>query len=105
MQTEAARFLADLDVVYPGALAAATRTAGGQFLVHLEHWASNPLTLGAYTCNHPGYFTTIADNEAKPVGNVFFAGEHTSSFYENQGFLEGGAASGLRAASEVLKAL
>ena len=105
VQTEAARFLADLDVVYPGALAAATRTAGGQFLVHLEHWASNPLTLGAYTCNHPGYFTTIADNEAKPVGNVFFAGEHTSSFYENQGFLEGGAASGLRAASEVLKAL
>ena len=105
VQTEASRFLGDLDKVYPGALAAATRDARGNFLVHLEHWASNPLTKGAYTCNQPGYFTTIADNEQKPVGNLFFAGEHTSSFYEFQGFMEGGAVSGLRAAAEVLQAL
>src|SRR5262249_55254123 len=74
-------------------------------LAHLEHWPSNPLTKGAYTCNQPGYFTTIADNERKPAGNLFFAGEHTSSFYEWQGFMEGGAVSGLRAAAEVLQAL
>jgi monoamine oxidase len=104
VQLEASRFLADLDKVYPGALAATKRDAGN-FLAHLEHWPSNPLTLGSYTCNQPGYFTTIADNEATPVGNLFFAGEHTSSFYENQGFLEGAAESGLRAAAEVLKAL
>jgi monoamine oxidase len=104
VQLEASRFLVDLDKVYPGALAAAKRDAGN-FLAHLEHWPSNPLTNGSYTCNQPGYFTTIADNEAKPVGNLFFAGEHTSSFYENQGFLEGAAESGLRAAAEVLKAL
>jgi monoamine oxidase len=91
--------------VYPGALATATRDARGNFLVHLEHWPSNPLTKGAYTCNQPGYFTTIADNEQKPVGNLFFAGEHTSSFYEAQGFMEGGVVSGLRAAAEVLRAL
>jgi monoamine oxidase len=105
VQLEASRFLVDLDKVYPGALTAAKRDAGGNFLAHLEHWPSNPLTNGSYTCNQPGYFTTIADNEAKPVGNLFFAGEHTSSFYENQGFLEGAAESGLRAAAEVLKAL
>jgi monoamine oxidase len=57
---------------------------------------------GSYTCNHPGYFTTIADNEAKPVGNLYFAGEHTSSFYEFQGFMEGAALSGIRAAREIL---
>jgi monoamine oxidase len=105
VQTEAARFLGDLDKVYPGAMAAATRDAKGKLLAHLEHWPSNPLTKGAYTCNQPGYFTTIADNEAKPVGNLFFAGEHTSSFYEWQGFMEGGVVSGLRAAAEVLQAL
>ena len=105
VQTEASRFLGDVDKVYPGALAAATRDARGDFLVHLEHWPSNPLTKGAYTCNQPGYFTTIADNEQKPVGNLFFAGEHTSSFYESQGFMEGGAVSGLRAAAEILRAL
>jgi hypothetical protein len=60
------------------------------------------LVKGNYTCNHPGYFTTIADNEAKPVGALHFAGEHTSSFYEFQGFMEGAALSGIRAANEVL---
>jgi monoamine oxidase len=105
VQREAGRFLGDLDKVYPGALGAATRDARGDLRAHLEHWPSNPLTKGAYTCNQPGYFTTIADNEAKPVGNLFFAGEHTSSFYEWQGFMEGGAVSGLRAAAEVLRIL
>jgi monoamine oxidase len=102
VQNEAALFLKDLNRVYFGALAAATRT-NGKFRVHLEHWPSNPLTKGSYTCNHPGYFTTIADNEAKPVGNLYFAGEHTSSFYEWQGFMEGAALSGIRAAQEILQ--
>ncbi|MGH7806727.1 MAG: FAD-dependent oxidoreductase, partial [Thermodesulfobacteriota bacterium] len=105
VQTEAALFLKDLDLVYPGALAAAKRDTKGNFLVHLEHWPSNPLTKGSYTCNHTGYFTTIADNEAKPVGNLYFAGEHTSSFYESQGFMEGAALSGIRAAGEILQAI
>jgi monoamine oxidase len=104
VQTEASRFLGDLDLVYPGARAAATRDARGNVLAHLEHWPSNPLTKGSYTCNQPGYFTTIAGNEQKPVGNLFFAGEHTSSFYENQGFLEGAVLSGVRAADEILRA-
>lgn len=103
VQTEAKLFLNDLDLVYPGALAAATRDTKGKFLVHLEHWPSNPLTKGSYTCNQPGYFTTIADNEAKPAGTLYFAGEHTSSFYEWQGFMEGAALSGIRAANEILK--
>ena len=100
VQREASSFLADLDRLWPGAAAAAQRQ-GGNIVAHLEHWPSNPLSLGSYTNNGLGYFTTIADNEAKPVGNLYFAGEHTSSFYEWQGFMEGGALSGLRAAGEV----
>jgi monoamine oxidase len=102
VQTEAKLFLTDLDRVYPGAFNAAFRDEKGQCRAHLEHWPSNPLTMGSYTCNHPGYFTEIADNEAKPVGNLFFAGEHTSSFYEWQGFMEGAALSGIRAGQEIL---
>ena len=34
--------------------------------------------------------------------NLFFAGETTDSFYEWQGFMEGGANSGIRAANELL---
>jgi monoamine oxidase len=103
VQLEAERFLADLDLVYPGARAAASRDSRGKVLAHLEHWPSNPLSKGSYTANHLGYFTTIADNEARPVGNLYFAGEHTSSFYEWQGFMEGAALSGLRAAGEILR--
>jgi Flavin containing amine oxidoreductase len=37
--------------------------------------------------------------------NLFFAGEHTSSFYEQQGFMEGAALSGQRAALQVYRLL
>jgi monoamine oxidase len=72
--------------------------------VHLEHWPSNPLTRGSYTCYRPGQFTTIAGHEGTPVGNLYFAGEHTNSFYEWQGFMEGAALSGIDAAQQILKA-
>lgn len=102
-QTDAARFLDDFDVAYPGAKARARKDASGKYVAHLEAWPSNPYTLGSYSANGLGYFTTIADNEAKAVGNLYFAGETTSSFYEWQGFMEGGALSGLRAAGEIVK--
>lgn len=99
VQTEAGRFLAAADKVFPGALARATRLPGGAFRAHLEHWPSNPLVRGSYTCYKPGQFTTIAGNEGKPIGNLLFAGEHANSFYEWQGFMEGAALSGLDAAA------
>jgi monoamine oxidase len=101
VQLEAERFLADLDKVLPGSKAKATK-AGGKYVAHLEHWPSNPLSRGSYTCYTPGQFTTIADNEGTAVGNVHFAGEHTNSFYEWQGFMEGALLSGIDAAAGVL---
>lgn len=100
-QTETAKFLTDLERVMPGATARVSRS-GGNYVAHLEHWPSNPLTRGSYTCYTPGQFTTIAGNEGKRVGNLLFAGEHTNSFYEWQGFMEGGLLSGIDAAAEVL---
>lgn len=99
---EADRFLSDLDSVFAGASARASRDARGRPRADLWHWPSLPLWQGSYTCNHPGYFTTIAGNEGKPVGNVYFAGEHTNSFYVWQGFMEGAAVSGLDAANQIL---
>ncbi len=102
VQADAAGFLGHLDQALPGALAAASRDGAGNVLAYAENWTSNPFSKGSQSCNRPGYFTTMAHNEAKPVGNLLFAGEHTSSFYEWQGFMEGAALSGLRAAAEVL---
>ena len=102
LQMEANEYLADLNFVFPGAHAAARRAQGG-IVAHLEHWPSNPLALGSYTCYQPGQFTTIAGLEGLPVGNVFFAGEHANSFYVWQGFMEGAALSGVDAAAAILK--
>jgi monoamine oxidase len=101
VQKEADLFVNALQTVFPGASSHATRV-DGQYLAHLEHWPSNPLALGSYTCYGPGQFTTIAGNEGKAVGNLFFAGEHTNSFYEWQGFMEGAAISGIDAANSLL---
>ena len=101
VQTEARKFLQDLNLFYPGTIGAASRT-DGQYLAHLEHWPSNPLMLGSYTCYRPGQFTTMAGLEGLPVGNLLFAGEHANSFYEWQGFMEGAALSGIAAAQSIL---
>jgi monoamine oxidase len=102
VQDEAGRFVEGLEEALPGAVARAKRDARGQYLAHLEHWPSDPFTRGAYTCNQPGYFTRILGHEGRPEGNLFFAGETTDPFYEWQGFMEGAANSGIRAANEVL---
>lgn len=102
-QGEAALFLGDLKLVMPGVPAHA-RKIGNNYQVHIEHWPSNPLSRGSYTCYKPGQFTTIAGNEGKPAGkNLFFAGEHTNSFYEWQGFMEGALLSGIKAAADILR--
>lgn len=101
-QTETGKFLTDLNKVWPGAAARALTDANGRYVSHIEPWPSNPLTRGSYTCYLPGQFTSIAGNEGKPIGNLFFAGEHADSFYSWQGFMEGACLSGLAAANEIL---
>ena len=100
VQAQAMAFLDQLESALPGAHQAAQRTASGDVLAFAQNWSRNPYSKGAYTNARPGYFTMIAHNEAKQIGNVMFAGEHTSSFYEWQGTMEGAALSGLRAAAE-----
>jgi monoamine oxidase len=104
VQLQATQFLSDLDVVFPGSAAVASRRPNGSLVAHLEHWPSNPLTRGSYTCYLPGQFTTIAGLEGLPAGNLHFAGEHANSFYEWQGFMEGAALSGLDVAAAILRA-
>ncbi len=105
VQTQAGRFLGDLDLIFPGAASRASRDARGKLVVDLFHWPSNPLVQGSYTCNQPGYFTTIAGNEGKTVDNLYFIGEHANSFYEWQGFMEGAAVSGVAAAAAIRQAV
>jgi monoamine oxidase len=94
-------FLSDVDLVFPGAQDAA-RIDAGQVVAHREHWPSNPLAKGGFTCYRPGQFTGLAGLESQAAGALKFAGEHADSFYSWQGFMEGALLSGIRAANEIL---
>lgn len=98
---QVAAWLNDLDRVFPGSRASATRVGSGYRAVR-EHWPSNPLSLGSYTCYRPGQFTGLAGYEGEAAGALKFGGEHADSFYSWQGFMEGALLSGIRAANEVL---
>ena len=94
LQDRAATFASQVERIFPGAVDAFTKKAIRQ------HWPSSPFVLGSYTCFKPGQYSTLSDSLATPVGNLFFAGEHTSG--EFNGYMEGAAESGERAAKEVL---
>lgn len=68
----------------------------------LYAWADDPYTLGAYSAWDPASWAR-RDVFARPVGAVFFAGEHTE--YEHHGTMEGALRSGRRAGAQVLETL
>ncbi|HEY2554375.1 MAG TPA: FAD-dependent oxidoreductase, partial [Candidatus Cybelea sp.] len=87
-------FFTQLEEIWPGV--ASTWTGKATF----GNAQADPNILASYSCWLVGQCTTIAGHEARAQGRVHFAGEHTSVEY--QGFMEGGAQSGFRAADEIL---
>lgn len=87
-------FFKQLDDIWPGV----SQTWNGK--ATFGNAQADPNILASYSCWLVGQCTTIAGHEATRQGRVHFAGEHTS--VSNQGFMEGGAESGFRAAHEIL---
>src|SRR5579859_2399760 len=88
------QYLAELETVWPGVSA---------------HWKGNatvsttwsdPNLLGSYACWTTGQYTGFSGYERVRQGNIHFAGEHCSINF--QGFMEGGAEEGARAAGEII---
>ena len=65
---------------------------------------STPFTDPNLRCSYsywkPGQYAEFSGYEGIRQGNVHFAGEHCSQDF--QGFMEGGAAEGVRAANEII---
>lgn len=89
-------FLAQIEPVFPGMTAKWTGKAT------LSAWHRSPDSYGAYSYWTPGYMQRYSTAEAPPVGAIHFAGEHTSSSF--QGYIQGGAEQGQRAAGEIVAA-
>ena len=60
----------------------------------------NPFSLGSYSYWKVGQYTLFSGAEGAPSGNCHFAGEHCSTSF--QGYMEGGASEGIRAATEII---
>jgi monoamine oxidase len=93
--TQAAqRFLSEVAPVFPGIDGA----WNGRVTLSLPHLDPN---FGlAYSYYRPGQYTAFGGYEAVPQGRIHFAGEHTTQDF--QGYMEGGAITGVRAADEIL---
>ena len=89
----ALKYLDALNKIYPGV----RDTFNGN--AHRMHWPTHRFTKGSYACYKPGQWTTISGAEVRPVGNLFFAGEHCSADF--QGFMNGGAETGRKAAEAI----
>ena len=90
-------FLRQLENVFPGISAQWTGKAT------LSTPFRDPLLNCSYSYWKVGQYTSFSGYEGVPQGNTHFAGEHCSQDF--QGFMEGGASEGIRAAKEVLAAL
>ena len=97
VQQDAKAFLGGLEEVFPGG----TTKWNGRAASSLP--ALDPHLGLSYSYWRVGQYTSFAGYEKARQGNVFFAGEHCSLEY--QGFMEGGAAEGARAAKEILAQL
>jgi len=87
-------FLSQLDYAWPGV---------GKYwngLATLSTPWRDPNLLGSYSCWKVGQYTTFAGYEGVRQGNCHFAGEHCSINF--QGYMEGGAEEGSRAAQEII---
>jgi monoamine oxidase len=91
------KWLTGADTIYPGL----ANTYNGK--ISKFPWNIYPYTKGSYTCYKPGQWSQFAGIEAEPHENIFFAGEHCS--VKHQGFMNGAAETGKKAAEAIVKRL
>jgi monoamine oxidase len=93
----AKKFLDQIEPVFPG------MTPRWNHRATLDTPASNPFLRGSYSYWRVGQYTLFAGVEKEPSGHCYFAGEHCSVDF--QGFMEGAAVEGARAADEILRSV
>jgi monoamine oxidase len=90
----ATQFLAQLEPIIPGI----SKQWNGKAMLSTP--VTDPNFLCSYSYWKPGQYKAFSGYEGTRQGNIHFAGEHCSINF--QGFMEGGAQEGQRAASEIL---
>jgi monoamine oxidase len=91
------KFLAQLETIYPG-----IRNQWNGRATLSTPWR-DPLLNCSYSYWKPGQYVGFSGYEGVAQGNIHFGGEHCSQDF--QGYMEGGAQEGARAAGEILALL
>lgn len=94
VQAQARKFLTKLEPVFPGI------TAEWNGLATLSAPLRDPWRRGSYAYWKVGQYTTVAGAERERSRTCHFAGEHCSIDF--QGYMEGGAQEGMRAARQLV---
>jgi monoamine oxidase len=95
--TYAKAWLAKAEALFPGI----TKQWNGKASLSTPY--RDPLLNCSYSYWKPGQYVGFSGYEGVPQGNIHFAGEHCSQDF--QGYMEGGAQEGARAAKEILALL
>jgi monoamine oxidase len=95
VQRYAQECLEQLEIIFPGISAHYTGRAA------LSYATGDPFLLGSYSCWRIGQCTQFAGYERARQGPIHFAGEHCSLKF--QGYMEGAAREGARAAREIIE--
>lgn len=93
-ETHADSLTRDLERIFPGM----SQVSRGKALQAV--WATEPTSLGSYSCYLPGQWTQFGGAEIERVGNLWFAGEHCS--LGSQGYMNGACETGEAAAHSIL---
>jgi monoamine oxidase len=93
VHADAVTTLSQFETVFPGIMP----LWNGRAILSLP--SKSPFFKASYSFYRVGQYTTFAGYEAVSQGGVLFCGEHTSIDF--QGFMEGGASEGARAAREL----
>ena len=94
--------MSQLQPLFPGTAVASHWTDRAT----IDFWTGYRWTKGSYSYWKVGQYTDFSGYEKAmqgPANQIHFAGEHCSQDF--QGYMEGGASEGVRAAGEVLAAL
>lgn len=97
VKADATTTLRRAEPVFPGL----TALWNGKATQSLPH--KNPLIAASYSYWRVGQYTSFGGYEGVAQGRVLFCGEHTSQNF--QGFMEGGASEGQRAAKDLVTAI
>ena len=65
------------------------------------NWGNSPFVKGSYACMTVGQQTAFGGVESEPINSILFAGEHCSK--DSQGYMNGGAETGRKAAEELIR--